>query len=199
MRRPNTRKPVFPLPAHCTTGRSFPEYRHTSLLCRKIPLHCCSPLSNVPHSTSQSSSTKGRISICFCPHQQRILNGLRRPNTRKPVFPLPAHCTTSQSFPEYPPPLSSAGKYPFTAARHSPQHLLKEGLGGTANLYNSKEATSQRNVVSSDILNVGKSTLFNCLTSLNAPVGNYPFYTVEPNVGQVFVPAPRLFFIILVA
>ena len=96
-------------------------------------------------------------------------------------------------------PLSSAGKYPFAAARHSSQHLLKEGLGGTANLYNSKEATSQRNVVSSDILSEGKSTLFNCLTSLSNPVGNYPFYTVEPNVGQVFVPAPRLYFIILVA
>ena len=108
-----TRANPFPFPARCTTSQSFPEYPPASLLCRKIPLHCCSPLSNVPHSTSQSSSTKGRISICFCPHQQRILNGLRRPNTRKPVFPLPAHCTTSQSFPEYPPASLLCRKIPL--------------------------------------------------------------------------------------
>lgn len=40
--------------------------------------------------------------------------------------------------------------------------------------------------------NVGKSTLFNCLTSLKAPAENYPFCTVEPNVGRVSVPDVRL-------
>lgn len=40
--------------------------------------------------------------------------------------------------------------------------------------------------------NVGKSTLFNALTTGKAEVGNYPFCTVEPNVGVVAVPDPRL-------
>jgi GTP-binding protein YchF len=40
--------------------------------------------------------------------------------------------------------------------------------------------------------NVGKSTLFNALTSAKAPAENYPFCTVEPNVGAVPVPDPRL-------
>ena len=41
--------------------------------------------------------------------------------------------------------------------------------------------------------NVGKSTLFNALTSSKAAAAeNYPFCTVEPNVGVVAVPDPRL-------
>src|ERR1039457_960419 len=40
--------------------------------------------------------------------------------------------------------------------------------------------------------NVGKSTLFNALTSAKAEAANYPFCTVEPNVGMVEVPDPRL-------
>lgn len=40
--------------------------------------------------------------------------------------------------------------------------------------------------------NVGKSTLFNCLTKAGIPAANYPFCTIEPNVGVVFVPDPRL-------
>ncbi len=40
--------------------------------------------------------------------------------------------------------------------------------------------------------NVGKSTLFNALTAAGADVANYPFCTVEPNVGTVEVPDPRL-------
>jgi len=39
---------------------------------------------------------------------------------------------------------------------------------------------------------VGKSTLFNCLTALKAPAENYPFCTVDPNVGRVSVPDFRL-------
>ncbi len=40
--------------------------------------------------------------------------------------------------------------------------------------------------------NVGKSTLFNALTNAGAAAENYPFCTVEPNVGVVTVPDPRL-------
>lgn len=40
--------------------------------------------------------------------------------------------------------------------------------------------------------NVGKSTLFNALTSSRAPASNYPFCTIDPNVGVVEVYDPRL-------
>ncbi len=41
--------------------------------------------------------------------------------------------------------------------------------------------------------NVGKSTLFNALTKAAISAENYPFCTIEPNVGVVAVPDPRLF------
>src|SRR5665213_942768 len=40
--------------------------------------------------------------------------------------------------------------------------------------------------------NVGKSTIFNALTSAQAPAANYPFCTIDPNVGVVTVPDARL-------
>src|SRR5579872_6303933 len=41
--------------------------------------------------------------------------------------------------------------------------------------------------------NVGKSTLFNALTAtIAAQAANYPFCTIEPNIGRVAVPDPRL-------
>ena len=40
--------------------------------------------------------------------------------------------------------------------------------------------------------NVGKSTLFNALTAAGIPAENYPFCTIDPNVGVVPVPDPRL-------
>ncbi|CAN5427202.1 redox-regulated ATPase YchF [soil metagenome] len=40
--------------------------------------------------------------------------------------------------------------------------------------------------------NVGKSTLFNAITSAKAEAANYPFCTIDPNVGVVEVPDPRL-------
>ena len=40
--------------------------------------------------------------------------------------------------------------------------------------------------------NVGKSTLFNCLTKAGVPASNYPFCTIDPNVGIVYLPDPRL-------
>ena len=40
--------------------------------------------------------------------------------------------------------------------------------------------------------NVGKSTLFNCLSSAKAQAANFPFCTIEPNVGMITVPDERL-------
>ena len=40
--------------------------------------------------------------------------------------------------------------------------------------------------------NVGKSTLFNCLSNAKAHAANFPFCTIEPNVGTVNVPDPRI-------
>ena len=40
--------------------------------------------------------------------------------------------------------------------------------------------------------NVGKSTLFNAITKAGAEAANFPFCTIEPNVGVVAVPDPRL-------
>ena len=40
--------------------------------------------------------------------------------------------------------------------------------------------------------NVGKSTLFNCLSNAKAQSANFPFCTIEPNVGVVNVPDPRI-------
>ena len=40
--------------------------------------------------------------------------------------------------------------------------------------------------------NVGKSTLFNCLTSGKAQSANFPFCTIDPNFGAVTIPDERL-------
>ncbi len=40
--------------------------------------------------------------------------------------------------------------------------------------------------------NVGKSTLFNAITNAGAESANYPFCTIDPNIGMVTVPDSRL-------
>ena len=40
--------------------------------------------------------------------------------------------------------------------------------------------------------NVGKSTLFNCLSKAKAQSANFPFCTIEPNIGIISVPDDRL-------
>jgi ribosome-binding ATPase YchF (GTP1/OBG family) len=40
--------------------------------------------------------------------------------------------------------------------------------------------------------NVGKSTLFNCISSGKAQAANFPFCTIEPNIGSTLVPEYRL-------
>ena len=44
--------------------------------------------------------------------------------------------------------------------------------------------------------NVGKSTLFNAITKKNIIAANYPFATIEPNVGIVMVPDKRMDFLV---
>lgn len=41
--------------------------------------------------------------------------------------------------------------------------------------------------------NVGKSTVFNCLSNTKSQAANYPFCTIEPNFGVISVPDPRIF------
>ena len=43
--------------------------------------------------------------------------------------------------------------------------------------------------------NVGKSTLFNALTKNQVLAANYPFATIEPNIGVVNLPDPRSMFV----
>ena len=61
---------------------------------------------------------------------------------------------------------------------------------GTRNAERGTEAVLRLGIVG--LPNVGKSTLFNALTSAGALVANYPFATIEPNTGVVTVPDPRL-------
>ena len=44
--------------------------------------------------------------------------------------------------------------------------------------------------------NVGKSSLFNCLSNAKAQSANFPFCTIEPNIGVVTVPDNRLEFLV---
>ena len=55
---------------------------------------------------------------------------------------------------------------------------------------NNKEMASKCGIVG--LPNVGKSTLFNCLSSAKAQSANFPFCTIEPNLGVITVPDERL-------
>ncbi len=66
---------------------------------------------------------------------------------------------------------------------------LRDGIVRAMNAHNGKYMLKLGIV---GLPNVGKSTLFNALTSAQAEAANYPFCTVEPNVGIVEVPDARL-------
>ena len=83
--------------------------------------------------------------------------------------------------------LSSCGNEGRSARK---QILKKErrGLRRAARLY--EEENMKLGIVG--LPNVGKSTLFNAITKAGAEAANYPFCTIEPNVGVVTVPDERL-------
>ena len=83
--------------------------------------------------------------------------------------------------------LSSCGNE-GRSARKQISKKERRGLRRAARLY--EEENMKLGIVG--LPNVGKSTLFNAITKAGAEAANYPFCTIEPNVGVVTVPDERL-------
>jgi GTP-binding protein YchF len=86
-----------------------------------------------------------------------------------------------------------AGMADSSAVRHAcgpSAGRLPAGRGGAGRALDLAPVSLSIGIVG--LPNVGKSTLFNALTRANALASNYPFATIEPNVGIVGIPDPRL-------
>ncbi len=81
---------------------------------------------------------------------------------------------------------------PKPSLEHSAACFIRK-QGGTRYYY--KEGFDSMKLGIVGLPNVGKSTLFNAITNAGAESANYPFCTIEPNVGVVSVPDPRMDFL----
>ena len=82
---------------------------------------------------------------------------------------------------------SAAMNYPVEDTQTNPP---SNGLEQASELRNSQNMPLNCGIVG--LPNVGKSTIFNALTSAKAQAANYPFCTIDPNTGTVTVPDTRL-------
>ena len=95
------------------------------------------------------------------------------------------------AFPDLHPLTFGRTQHPARRRRDAPAGLSR----GAARSAAAEAATTTPRMLKLGIVglpNVGKSTLFNALTAAGADAANYPFCTVEPNVGMVEVPDSRL-------
>src|SRR5215216_4146589 len=74
--------------------------------------------------------------------------------------------------------------------RQKPRLLTDVGRKGASAAFDRRTMGIKCGIVG--LPNVGKSTLFNALTRAQIAAENYPFCTIDPNVGVVPVPDPRL-------
>lgn len=78
-------------------------------------------------------------------------------------------------------------------SRRTTTNVLSSVIGGGRRQYSRSAMTMKLQTAIVGLPNVGKSTLFNALTETQgAEAANYPFCTIEPNVGIVEVPDPKL-------
>ncbi len=80
----------------------------------------------------------------------------------------------------------------FSAARAGNEDIVRASGEARGDHHPGKENSMSMKCGIVGLPNVGKSTIFNAITKAGAQAANYPFCTIEPNVGRVDVPDPRL-------